>query len=744
MSESNNNTPMRITQLQEATAYEDGMYYAVAKAGSGTKKINADTIPTNTNSVINNLSKSFIPFDVSFVRGGLSNQGTINSETHRITSENIISFDYPIYIKIFDDNFRYGLAFYDSEGTYVVNNMNMTYSYYIKPNTKFRICIYKRNEVASPANIDFFKTRVLHQTQNSLYTEKVLQNYDQNTLQKYFSLRFEYANYSNGKFVFGGYNAITEPTKFPFDIVVTNEDSSLYQFNIKKWTSDEVSSSTYIGTSGWIDSSYRVPANTFFTVEFASKSSSIPRPTPDGMSEVLTFTGEGMIEEFNLSELQAAFERLDYKPTSYADYLKTYITYTMVHKYYTNGQIINAPKYYCNVAIKRLPVGVYVSFNDSNVTFKVSYFNNDNEIAFSETSWNNDSKYIEANTYFMISAQLNSEISLDDWYNKIVITTDSDIINQNNDFYLPKLNYSVNYGNPERFQLLWFSDIHAAKDDLKRIIQYINAQNGKLSDSICTGDMVSDKFSDSFTFWDDLGAGDILTIIGNHDGRTGDSSTPWESNQNMFNKFFAPYIDNWGVTYENNYCNWYKIYNSKIMLIGLCCVNATEAEETTMLSFLQNALDVASLNNYAVVIAHHYPLDPQVATNYETPFNTIGRISRDLFIPQSVINKVKSFKANGGEFVCYLTGHTHYDKSQYVTNENQIVLTVASAAYLQGIQSNSTIRTATGKFRDLFNIFSVDTTNKILSIQRIGSNCDVWFRKLDSLVMNYETGEILH
>lgn len=53
MSESNNNIPMRITQLQEATAYEDGMYYAVAKAGSGTKKINANII----NNQINYLSK---------------------------------------------------------------------------------------------------------------------------------------------------------------------------------------------------------------------------------------------------------------------------------------------------------------------------------------------------------------------------------------------------------------------------------------------------------------------------------------------------------------------------------------------------------------------------------------------------------------------------------------------------------------------------------------------------------------
>ena len=44
MSESNNNVPIPITQLQEATAYEAGMYYAVAKAGYGTKKIPVNTL----------------------------------------------------------------------------------------------------------------------------------------------------------------------------------------------------------------------------------------------------------------------------------------------------------------------------------------------------------------------------------------------------------------------------------------------------------------------------------------------------------------------------------------------------------------------------------------------------------------------------------------------------------------------------------------------------------------------------
>lgn len=39
MSESNNNTPMRITQLEEATSYSEGAYLPIAKAGYGTKKI---------------------------------------------------------------------------------------------------------------------------------------------------------------------------------------------------------------------------------------------------------------------------------------------------------------------------------------------------------------------------------------------------------------------------------------------------------------------------------------------------------------------------------------------------------------------------------------------------------------------------------------------------------------------------------------------------------------------------------
>lgn len=71
MSESNNNIPMRITQLEEATAYEDGMYYAVAKAGSGTKKISADIV----NNQINNL-KSDLDYYTAIDKDNLLNSDT--------------------------------------------------------------------------------------------------------------------------------------------------------------------------------------------------------------------------------------------------------------------------------------------------------------------------------------------------------------------------------------------------------------------------------------------------------------------------------------------------------------------------------------------------------------------------------------------------------------------------------------------------------------------------------------------
>ena len=80
MSESNNNIPMRITQLEEATAYENGMFYAVAKAGYGTKKISTDKLTLADQKIVSETVGRNLFNKNSVVQGFISdNTGTIST-----------------------------------------------------------------------------------------------------------------------------------------------------------------------------------------------------------------------------------------------------------------------------------------------------------------------------------------------------------------------------------------------------------------------------------------------------------------------------------------------------------------------------------------------------------------------------------------------------------------------------------------------------------------------------------------
>lgn len=96
MSESNNNIPMRITQLPEATSYTDGMYYAVASASGGTEKINSE-FPTLA--------------DVK-----------INNTLEKVINNNII-FESP-YVEVTDTSYNYALKkYYSLERDFAVNDI---------------------------------------------------------------------------------------------------------------------------------------------------------------------------------------------------------------------------------------------------------------------------------------------------------------------------------------------------------------------------------------------------------------------------------------------------------------------------------------------------------------------------------------------------------------------------------------------------------------------------------------------
>lgn len=441
-----------------------------------------------------------------------------------------------------------------------------------------------------------------------------------------------------------------------------------------------------------------------------------------------------------VKSVSAATDLRDIDATTLAEKTKMYLARDMQQKYYNGSSIIDAPLYYSMISCRTLPFDIQVDF--SGKQFKAAIYSGDNESALHTiSSWGTAAVWIPANSYFMLSAQDSAVHTLADWYGFFNVSVESDI-DRRNSFAVPEKAYGSYYNVPSRFQLLWFSDIHAVQDNLRRIMQYANSHAVDLNDVICTGDMVFDQYTDDYTYWHTLGADNVLTVAGNHEGAKGNNQ--WATQQELYDKYFAPYIANWGVTYDAGYANWYKVYNSKVMLIGLTPYTTTTAEENELNTFLTDALNLAKTNGYAVVIAHHYPANPSVTTSLDTPFNTPNRTPTTMFIQDSVISVVSTFVQDGGEFVCFITGHTHYDRAVKLTSNNLLVLTVGTAATPQGIQDNSQYRSLLDtRYYDLFNILHVDTAAKVVSIKRIGTDRDVWFRKLDYLAVNYETHEII-
>lgn len=157
MSESNNNVPMRITQLQEAETFDYESYLASAKAGTGTKKVkgstllaeltnirvgaNGETYPTAGDAVrgqisgLQNIIDNYGYYEknvsITWQQGNYtpSGGGYVSSST-RCCSDTYISVKsstkYKISDSLGDKDFR--LTFFDSNGNMIETNSNTNWS----------------------------------------------------------------------------------------------------------------------------------------------------------------------------------------------------------------------------------------------------------------------------------------------------------------------------------------------------------------------------------------------------------------------------------------------------------------------------------------------------------------------------------------------------------------------------------------------------------------------------------------
>ena len=347
------------------------------------------------------------------------------------------------------------------------------------------------------------------------------------------------------------------------------------------------------------------------------------------------------------------------------------------------------------------------------------------------------------------------------------------------------------------FTLLHFSDLHADALNLTRIVEFHQHYSDYIDDVIATGDIIMDQHTDSFEFWHNCGADSFLLSTGNHEyylrsdteGHTYENVTPLE----VYNKFFAPYISNWGtVVFPSDAnavgkCYYYKDYADKkirlVVLDNMANMNPDARPNTDVqATWLAGVLESARLSDYHVICAIH--IGSTLMEPFETAFMsrrvTIGNTdegtsgaNRKSFTEfYALRNAVEQFIDDGGHFVAWIAGHRHSDAAGILYSEeeghlstHQAMVCVATAAggittppptgvngntYISGHvwwiipRGDDSDRMDGTKGQDCLNLYAVDTKRMILSVHRIGCDLDKYGRHKGNLVYDYGNHEMIY
>ena len=172
-------------------------------------------------------------------------------------------------------------------------------------------------------------------------------------------------------------------------------------------------------------------------------------------------------------------------------------------------------------------------------------------------------------------------------------------------------------------------------------------------------------------------------------------------------------------------------------------------------SWLITTLTDAKTKGYAVVVAgHQIPMESTGDyTLFDTNFNSLQHgmdssygINNYSYLENEVRYKatdaIDSFINDGGEFICWLNGHMHYDMCGVLkSHPNQIFIAVRQCA-LYGAW-NDTPAVENTITETCFNLISFDTYAKTIKVAAIGAEYDVWMRHKGSMSINYATKTLI-
>ena len=309
---------------------------------------------------------------------------------------------------------------------------------------------------------------------------------------------------------------------------------------------------------------------------------------------------------------------------------------------------------------------------------------------------------------------------------------------------------------------VFFSDIHAGATNYSRIIEFCNSiGTGSVDAIINGGDVVQSTLGESVEWYDsktEETSIDVLTCVGNHD--------VWESLWNtgnpvtIYNKFTAPVISRVHDVVQpsgaaaNGLNYYYKDYGN-VRVIVLAAMYYTAQDQMLWTSaqknWLDGALADAKTNGKSVICVNHAPyMKSKAVIDKELPLNSwrdypTGSIFDGICVAQEAVDSVHAFIADGGEFVCWLTGHTHQDMVMTERDyADQFMINIASAKYIyhtDGFSPESNELSATAY--DCFDYVGVDTTNKMVKVWRIGFNEDASMKVRNRFSYDYANRKIL-
>lgn len=290
--------------------------------------------------------------------------------------------------------------------------------------------------------------------------------------------------------------------------------------------------------------------------------------------------------------------------------------------------------------------------------------------------------------------------------------------------------------------LLHYSDIHGSVENLQRIVKFYEAYKNKIDDVLNTGDTVYHESTDDFIVPMVTGASTQLLAIGNHDAKSGSSQITAAA---CYARYIAPYVATWGVVQPSDAaakgkCYYYKDYTAaKVRLIVLDCIFWDTAQNTWLAATLADA----KTQSLAVVCATHFAGGK--VTPFENSWSTLQYDDVSTVINAVAPSTVQAFINDGGEFVCWLSGHGHFDMIGTLDDyPQQLNIAVDTANYGSSSWYSDIQRTRYTKSEDLLNAFSVDTFNKTIRLFRVGADRDSQLRHRGDLLIKYTTLQVLY